>query len=433
MGGKQCFEPFYWGYAMLDIARAARALFVVGLSALAAACGSVRPAGPPEALDCGLQRFVVKDAFSDWGVYRSNLIQTQALDSPKPSFNVLALSAGGEFGAYGAGFLSGWGSVGSTASPSPRSDIQVVTGVSTGAILATHAFLGLDREIEARYRSLSGASIYKSRNWFELLRANSLLDASGKDQLIAENLTTDLIDRVASTPAGRFLYLGVVDLDSGRFLRIDMLKLAKTVQPKTARDSCYRAVVSASSAIPIAFAPQFVDTMMLTDGGARRHLFITDPPAEAKKIGVERRLFSLVHGDLNVGCQRIDNGLLPIAARSADLFSDQSFKDSVRLGDMLAKAPLAADRPEPLFKTYYAAAAQAARVCEPKLSQCKAPSGTLSEDLFCQPFMNCLADHGNDDGKAYGEGRRPWLQLDKLNLSTEPTCTQTRLQRSATQ
>ncbi|MBK7616774.1 MAG: patatin-like phospholipase family protein [Burkholderiales bacterium] len=418
---------------MLGVDRSYRAWLLASLAFLLAACGSVRPTAPPDAMECGLQRFVVADMFSEWGVYRSKQLQTLGLDAPRPSFNVLALSAGGQFGAYGAGFLTGWGSVGPTAKPSPRKDIQVVTGVSTGAILATHAFLEMDEEIEARYRASSGPSIYKKRNVLALLTANSLLDDSGKERLIADNLSSALIDRVAAAPDGRFLYLGVVDLDSGRFLRIDMVKLARTVQPIEARDRCYRAVVGASSAIPIAFPPKFVDDMMLTDGGARRHLFVTDPPAEAKKPGVDRRLFSLVHGDLDVGCQKVENGVIPIASRSADLFSDQSFKDSIRLGDLLAQSPVAPGQKEPLFRTFYASAARAAKQCEPKLAQCAEASGTLSEDLFCQPFMICLADQGRADGKAYGQGVQPWLTLADLNLSSETDCSRSIVQRRAGQ
>ena len=47
--------------------------------------------------------------------------------------NVLVISGGDAHGAFGCGVLSGWRQ--STASPRPRFD--VVTGVSTGALMAT--------------------------------------------------------------------------------------------------------------------------------------------------------------------------------------------------------------------------------------------------------------------------------------------------------
>lgn len=406
---------------------------LLALCALAAACGSVRPSSPPDALACGLNRFVVRDIYEDWGVYRAKQLKLEALDDPNPSFNVLALSAGGEFGAYGAGFLSGWRSVGRSALPGARADIQIVTGVSTGAILATHAFLGKDAEIEAKYRSLSGNQIYKSRSILELVRANSLLEASGKDKLIEDNLPGTVIDEVAQSPDGRFLYIGVVDLDSGRFLRIDMRKLARTIEPAGLRDACYRAVIGASSAIPIAFPPKFIDDMMLVDGGARRHMFLTELPKEAKLPGVARRLYSLAHGDLDVGCAKTTNGVLQIAGRSADLLTDQGFKDSVRLTDLLASEPVDGDSGKALLSTYYAAAANAAIACQPAKAACQSPAGTLSEDMFCNAFMNCLADRGSEDGRAYGRGEHPWLQLRDLNLSTQPNCQSNSGQRQLVQ
>jgi predicted acylesterase/phospholipase RssA len=48
----------------------------------------------------------------------------------------LALSGGGADGAYGAGVLNGW-----TASGT-RPEFTVVSGVSTGAMIAPFAFLG---------------------------------------------------------------------------------------------------------------------------------------------------------------------------------------------------------------------------------------------------------------------------------------------------
>ncbi len=387
-----------------------------------AACSTPRPTTPPEALECDLKQFVVNDAFSGWQLHRAKQVQLFGLADAQPSFNMLVLSAGGEYGAYGAGFLQGWASVGAAAKPSPRSDIQVVTGVSTGAILSTHAFLGLDAEIEALYRNASGPRIYKSRSLLGLLSANSLLDAAGKEQLIRSALTSDMIDRVAAAPEGRFLYLGVVDLDSGRFLRIDMVKLAKTL-PQPRRDACYRGVVSASSAIPIAFPPRFIDGMMLTDGGARRHLFLTEVPADALQPGVTRRMFSFVHGDLDVGCTTTGNGLLPITARALDLFSDQSFKDSIALSAAKAAGPASSQNPERLFHTsLYAAADRAAVSCAPELSQCATSSGTLSEDLFCQPYMRCLAERGRDEGRASALDTKAWRTLESLNLSSAPSC-----------
>ena len=119
---------------------------VVGL-ALLSGCGSSRPTSPPENLTCNLSNYQVRDVYDEIHVYFQTL-QT-------PEVNVLELSAGGEFGAYGAGYLAGWKSIGRNAKPIAREDIQIVTGVSTGALMATYAFLIVTPSRSASLKTLS--------------------------------------------------------------------------------------------------------------------------------------------------------------------------------------------------------------------------------------------------------------------------------------
>lgn len=288
---------------------------------LLAGCATPRPPEGADNPSCELHRFVRKDVYTDIGIY---LKAASAGAARQPSaFNLLALSAGGEFGAYGAGVLIGWGSAGAQAVPSARNDIQIVTGVSTGAILATHAFLGKDEQIEQAYLESSGKTIYKTRPRIALLWSNSLLDATGKSELIKSYLPGALIEAVAAAADGRGLYIGIVGADSGQFKRIDMVALARGLTPASRRDECYHAVINASSAIPVAFQPQFIDGRMYVDGGARRHLFLTELPAEAQEPGVTRRMFAFVHGDLRVDPVDVDNHVLDVAGRLSELVTDQ--------------------------------------------------------------------------------------------------------------
>lgn len=386
-------------------------------------CGSARPTKPPEALSCNLADYKVSDIFDQWGTYRLRVPPHLRTLGPQPSFNVLSLSAGGEYGAYGAGFLVGWGSVGDAAWPGPRRDIQVVTGVSTGAILATHAFLGRDKEIADLYRTVEGKQIYRFRPLLENIWSNSITNTSGKDELIEKTITSEIIDEVAAQHgAGRFLYIGILDIDSGEFARIDMVKLAHDIMPKENRDRCYRAVIGASSAIPIAFSPVFMDGRMWVDGGTRRHMFIAQPSPAAMEPNVIRRLYSFVHGDLAINYEQVRNGVLYIALRTSEVFTDQGLKDSVRLQEALAsKCPPDADcgRTGRLFSTYYAAAAGAAAECNAELGKCGSSGGLAGEDMFCHPYMKCLADAGERDGRDYASNRK-WLSADDLHLGFGP-------------
>src|SRR5262245_30789207 len=62
----------------------------------------------------------------------------------------LAISGGGANGAYGAGFLVGWTAAGT------RPEFTIVTGVSTGALIAPFAFLGsdYDDDVEELYTTM---------------------------------------------------------------------------------------------------------------------------------------------------------------------------------------------------------------------------------------------------------------------------------------
>lgn len=55
-------------------------------------------------------------------------------------YDVLIISGGGPKGAFGAGFLEGWGTV--ESGPTKRPEFDAVTGVSTGALIAPFAFTG---------------------------------------------------------------------------------------------------------------------------------------------------------------------------------------------------------------------------------------------------------------------------------------------------
>jgi hypothetical protein len=75
------------------------------------------------------------------------------------ALNMLSLSGGGQNGAFGAGFLIGWRESGR------RPEFDVVGGVSTGALLATHAFLGTpadDLKLEEMYTQVTKDDIYEA-------------------------------------------------------------------------------------------------------------------------------------------------------------------------------------------------------------------------------------------------------------------------------
>jgi predicted acylesterase/phospholipase RssA len=411
-----------------------RCLALVLLTMLLGGCGSARPTSPPDNLACGLENYAVHDDYDTFKSYmapgRRRPLSTPTVAALKrKEVNVLELSAGGEYGAYGSGFLVGWGKLGAAARPASRQDVQVVTGVSTGALMATYAFLGdLDEELVKFYSNLSDEQIYTVRGKVSLIRANSLYDAAGKKALLARYITSDVIDRVARQPEERRLYIGFVNLDSGRFIRIDMVKLAQGIGDKAVRDDCYRGVIDAATAIEVAFPPAFIDGQMLGDGGARHHLFLVDPSyldPTADLRDVKLRLISLVHGDLDAGSQTTTNGVLQIAERVGSIFTDQTLKDSIILSSVLATHPeviVGDDNAEklPRFEPFLAAAEQAACKCKQETQgQCGSETTGGGADIFCRPYMQCLARAGEMDGRSYASTGK-WLPIEALNLGSQP-------------
>jgi hypothetical protein len=99
--------------------------------------------------------------------------QQQAGGAGKIPYRGLALSGGGSRGAYGAGVLSGWTVRGD------RPQFDVVTGISTGALMATHAFLGPDFDDDLLiYKSISNDDVFRKRSILETLQGTSALDTA---------------------------------------------------------------------------------------------------------------------------------------------------------------------------------------------------------------------------------------------------------------
>jgi predicted acylesterase/phospholipase RssA len=168
----------------------------------------------------------------------------------------LALSGGGPNGAFGAGFLNGWTKTGQ------RPVFKIVTGVSTGALMAPFAFLGpkYDDALREFYTTTSSADIFTpSRSLLrQLLAGESLVDTGPLAGLIAKHLDPAFLEQIAEAHRhGRRLYMGTVDLDSQRFVVWNMGLIAMSGRPEAL--DLFRKVVLASASVPVAFPPVFFD------------------------------------------------------------------------------------------------------------------------------------------------------------------------------
>src|SRR5262245_60344308 len=141
---------------------------------------------------------------------------------------ILVLSGGGKFGAYTAGLLNGWSDAGC------RPTFDVVTGVSTGSLVATFAFVGraYDEQLRCLYTSLETRDVVRRKPLFALLWSDSAMSSKPLERLIADQVDERLVGEVAAAHAcGRRLFVGTTDLDARRLAAWDMGAIASSPRP----------------------------------------------------------------------------------------------------------------------------------------------------------------------------------------------------------
>lgn len=193
-----------------------------------------------------------------------------ALGGGEPqSLDILVLSGGGAFGAFGAGLLEGWGKVTDNEFKRPRFD--TISGISTGSLIAPFAFLGTSHD----YRTIvnlyeNPESDWVRKQWiFGYLPGNvSLFDNSNLHAKIRSTITPDLIRAMAvEADEERQLHVGAANLDYGQMRVWDLAQIALEYPVEEARERIL-SVLLASIAIPGIFPPVIIDDFMYVDGGA---------------------------------------------------------------------------------------------------------------------------------------------------------------------
>ena len=187
----------------------------------------------------------------------------------------LVLSTGGSDGAFGAGLLNGLSAAGN------RPDYSVVTGVSTGALMAPFVFAGsrYDDALKAAYTQISSADIFEIGSTGE-----SFVDSWPLKELIAKQITPALLaDIAAEHERGRRLFVVTTDVDAERSVVWNMGAIA--AHGGDAALNLFRSVLLASGSVPGAFPPVLIDVEsngkqfaeMHVDGGVGGQYFVAPP------------------------------------------------------------------------------------------------------------------------------------------------------------
>ncbi len=195
----------------------------------------------------------------------------------RTEYAILVLSGGGSAGAFGAGFLSGWTKAGT------RPNFKVVTGISTGSLQATFAFLGseYDDTLSEMFTLYDTDEIYTKRSLLGGLLGESAWDTEPLKELIDRYFTADVLAAVAAKhAAGHRLFLGTSNMDTKEFNIWDMGAIASS--KRSDKLERYRNVILASCSVPVLFPPVYFDVQvngedyyeMHVDGGVKSQIFL---------------------------------------------------------------------------------------------------------------------------------------------------------------
>jgi len=260
---------------------------------------------------------------------------------PIPPAIFLAISGGGDNGAFGAGLLNGWTAAGN------RPQFKLVTGISTGALTAPFAFLGpeYDAKLKEFYTTTSTKDIYKERSILALLTSDALNDTRPLWKQLEKHITRDLLDAIAAEyKKGRLLLVATVNLDARYPIIWNLTKIAASSDPKALE--LFRAVIIASASIPVAFPPVMIEVEaggqqyqeMHVDGGTMGQVFVYPPSmdlkAAARKAGIERerKLYIIRNSRLDPAWASVERRVLSITDRALNsMIQTQGIGDLYRI------------------------------------------------------------------------------------------------------
>ena len=236
----------------------------------------------------------------------------------------LALSGGGADGAFGAGVLNGWSAAGT------RPKFSVVSGVSTGALIAPFAFLGSSYDATLRdvYTTGIAESLIDAPNPINALFRSGLFENSRLRELVARYVDDHMLAAIAAEHAkGRDLFVVTTNLDTQRTVIWDMGRIAAIRSPQAL--ALFRDVIAASASVPVIFSPILIDAAanghhfqeMHVDGGVMEPV-LTLPEAfllrdGAFARGLRMNIYILINNTVEPDFQLVPNSTVDIAARAS--------------------------------------------------------------------------------------------------------------------
>lgn len=239
---------------------------------------------------------------------------------PRSTGPWLSLSSGGADGAFGAGVLTGWSAAGQ------RPEFALVTGVSTGALMAPFVFAGskYDDRLRDAYTTINATDIFELGG-----KGESFFDTWPLKELLAKRVTPDLIaDVAAEHRKGRRLFVMTTNLDAERPVAWNMGAIADAGGEKAIQ--LFRDILLAAGSIPGAFPPVLIDVEaggktfqeMHGDGGMNNQFYVA-PQAALSPAGSYRlpasALYVVINTRLTPEFQVTERSTLNIIGRGVSI------------------------------------------------------------------------------------------------------------------
>lgn len=308
-----------------------------------------------------------------------------------PELHYLAISGGAYDGAFGAGLLSGWSDAGT------RPDFAIVSGVSTGALIAPFVFIGpqYDSTIRELFTTTNSNNVFMASAWGiigGITGGMALTDSAPLAKKIKESMTPEIMAAVAAEHRkGKRLYIGTTNIEAQRGVIWDIGAIASSGNPKAL--TLIHQIMLASASVPGAFNPVFIEveaggkhySEIHVDGGVTSQVFIYPLKLPRSVIDIfmhhhmKRRLYIVRNSKINPEYKTLKPGFFALSSRSVETLTKYQ-----GLGD--------------LYRLYIGAVRDG---IDYNLAYMPASFTAESRELFDPAYMGKLFDVG------YAMGKRP--------------------------
>jgi predicted acylesterase/phospholipase RssA len=332
--------------------RALRLILIGSATMLIAGCATLAPRNVLPEASAGQVELEGFHNIRFWGDASARDIAATVMTDPadkrsgagsgihRPLSNLLAISGGADDGAFGAGLLVGWSETGK------RPVFDLVTGVSSGALIAPFAFLGRERDDQLReiFTKYGRKDIF-TYNVSGILAGSALADDTPLSKLIEKYVDEAFIRDIArERMKGRILLIGTTNLDAQRPVLWDMGRIAMSNNREAM--ALFRKILLASATLPGVFAPVRIQVRvggrnydeLHVDGGVTRQVFLAPsvlafaPPDQKLAAPASRRLYVIRNGKIDPEWQSVDERVLSVTQRSlSTLIKNQGIGDLYRI------------------------------------------------------------------------------------------------------